>query len=81
MEKKDPLMRNPECIFSLGTRCDITDFFLCRGGRKCSLCVTHEEYAESCRKANERLRSLPEEEQIAIAAVYHKDKRVWEENK
>lgn len=79
MDKKKPLLRDPECIHSRGTECEITSSFLCKDRKKCPLRITHEEYTESCRIANDRLRSLPEYRQMQIAAMYYNGQRVWEE--
>lgn len=46
-------------------------------GRSCSFHKTKEEYQESVRKANERLRSLPEYQQEAVADKYYGGVKAW----
>lgn len=46
-------------------------------GESCSFYKTREEQARSLEKANERLRSLPEYQQQAIADKYYDGARKW----
>ncbi len=46
-------------------------------GGTCHFHKTHEEQAQSLEKENERLRSLPEYQQEAIAYRYHHNVRKW----
>lgn len=48
----------------------------CRG-EKCGFHKTHEEQAQSLEKVRERLRSLPEYQQEAIAYRYYHNVRKW----
>ena len=48
----------------------------CRG-ENCGFHKTHEEQAQSLEKVNERLRSLPEYQQEAIADKYYGGVRKW----
>ncbi len=48
----------------------------CRG-ENCHFHKTHEEQAQSLEKVNERLRSLPEYQQEAIADKYYGGVRKW----
>ncbi len=56
--------------------CNILSGGKCEGGT-CHFHKTHEEQAQSLEKVRERLRSLPEYQQEAIAYRYYHNVRKW----
>ncbi len=56
--------------------CNILSGGKCEGGT-CHFHKTHEEQVQSLEKVNERLRSLPEYQQEAIADKYYGGVRKW----
>lgn len=49
----------------------------CQGYERCPFYRTEEQAAESQKKANERLRCLPDMTQKSIADTYYRGKKVW----
>lgn len=64
--------------FAIGEngRCSILSGGMCQG-KSCGFHKTKEEYGKSLEKAKERLRSLPEYQQDAIADKYYGGVRRW----
>ena len=57
-------------------KCTIHGVGKCQGGT-CHFCKTGEEQAQSLEKVSERLRSLPEYQQEAIADKYYGGVKKW----
>lgn len=66
------------CKYEAGlNRCNALTVDKCQGYERCPFYRTEEQAAESQKKANKRLRSLPDTAQKSIADTYYRGKRVW----
>lgn len=63
-------MSRKSCAFSLGRRCAVLTRWTCAG---CSFFKTKEQLDEGRKKAEERLKTLPNWVQVSIRETYHKE--------
>lgn len=57
-------------------KCTVLSGGICKG-TSCGFYKTKEEYRKSLEKAHERLRKLPEQQQMDIADRYYGGKKEW----
>ena len=57
-------------------KCTALSGGICKG-TSCGFYKTEEEYQKSLEKAHERLRKLPEQQQMDIAGRYYGGKKEW----
>lgn len=65
---------NQSCMHNKEGRCALLTSTQCA---RCSFRLTEAQAAESRRKADARLRTLPVEAQLAIATQYYRGKMPW----
>lgn len=65
-----------DCFAMKAGKCNILSGGKCQG-ETCHFCKTEEEQARSLEKVSERLRSLPEYQQEAIADKYYGGVKKW----